>query len=123
MPVFTVETIASNPGLKSRFNQFISFEDYTSSELQQIFNLQCKSQGLILTDGCNDFLAEYFDRLYHSRSADYANGRDVRNYFEKVIKARANRLAPMLDQVSHEEYRTITVSDLQEAERTMQETI
>ena len=122
-PDLMKEFIASNPGLKSRFNQFISFEDYTSSELQEIFNLQCKSQGLILTDECNDFLAEYFDRLYHSRSADYANGRDVRNYFEKVIKARANRLAPMLDQVSHEEYRTITVSDLQEAERTMQETI
>lgn len=117
------EFIASNPGLKSRFNQFINFEDYTPAELREIFDLQCRNQNLVLADGCGVFLAGYFERLYQNRSADYANGRDVRNYFEKVIKARANRLAPILGQVSLEEYMTITLSDLQEAGRTIQETI
>lgn len=54
----------------------------------------------------------YFTDLYVNRSDDYANGRDVRNYFEKVIKMRANRLNPYLDKITLEEYRTITLIDL-----------
>ena len=114
-PDLMKEFIASNPGLKSRFNQYINFEDYTPDELKQIFLLQCKNQGLSLADGCDDYLSQHFSDMYQNRAEDYANGRDVRNYFEKVIKARANRLALILDTVSREEYMTITLSDLQEA--------
>lgn len=109
------EFVASNPGLKSRFNQFINFEDYTPEELKQIFLFQCKKQGLSLTDECDEYLTQHFTLMYKNRADDYANGRDVRNFFEKVIKARANRLASILDTVTREEYMTIVLSDLQEA--------
>ena len=114
-PDLMKEFIASNPGLKSRFNQFINFEDYKPNELIQIFKLQCDNQGLVIADGCETFIQEYFSNLYNNRSDDYANGRDVRNYFDKVIKARANRLAPVVDEVSYEDYMTITYNDLVEA--------
>ena len=32
----------SNPGLKSRFNTFIEFEDYDEEELDGIMNMMCK---------------------------------------------------------------------------------
>lgn len=114
-PDLMKEFVASNPGLKSRFNQYISFEDYTPGELKQIFMLRCKNQGLSLAEGCDDYLIRYFTKMYENRSDDYANGRDVRNYFERVIRARANRLASVLETVTHEEYVTIVLSDLQEA--------
>ena len=44
-PELMNEFISSNPGLKSRFNQFISFKDYTPSELYDIFCLLCSNQG------------------------------------------------------------------------------
>ena len=59
-PDLMKEFIASNPGLKSRFNQYINFEDYTPDELKQIFLLQCKNQGLSLADGCDDYLSQHF---------------------------------------------------------------
>lgn len=34
--------IHSNPGLESRFNRFLLFEDYTADEMVQIFDMQCK---------------------------------------------------------------------------------
>ena len=34
--------LESNPGLKSRFNKFIYFRDYTPEELTEIFRLFCK---------------------------------------------------------------------------------
>lgn len=114
-PDLMKEFIASNPGLKSRFNQFINFEDYSPDELKQIFMLQCSGQALSLGEGCEDYLKAHFSEMYANRSGDYANGRDVRNYFEKVIKARANRLASVLDTVTREEYMMITVDDLEEA--------
>ena len=109
------EFIASNPGLKSRFNQFINFEDYTADELFQIFILQCNNQNLSITEECHGYLQSFFDELYRNRSGDYANGRDVRNFFENVIKARANRLAPRENTISHKEDMIITLDDLQKA--------
>lgn len=114
-PDLMKEFISSNPGLKSRFNQYINFEDYTPEQLRDIFRLQCTSQNLVLTDECEDYLLGYFTDLYDHRDADYANGRDVRNYFEKVIRTRANRLSPILDSLTVEQFRTIELEDLEKA--------
>lgn len=114
-PELMKEFIMSNPGLKSRFNQFINFEDYTPNQLKQIFMLDCNNQNLILGEGCEEYLESFFTDLYNNRSDDYANGRDVRNYFEKVVKMRANRLGPILDKITKEEYLTIDISDLKAA--------
>ncbi len=115
-PDLMKEFIASNPGLKSRFNQYINFEDYSPEELCMIYKHECSKQNLVLGDGCEEYLLQYFTKLYNNRSDDYANGRDVRNYFEKTIKMRANRLNPVLDKITVEEYRTIDISDLKNAE-------
>ena len=34
--------IHSNPGLESRFNRYLHFDDYTIDEMLAVFNLQCK---------------------------------------------------------------------------------
>ena len=116
-PELMKEFVASNPGLKSRFNQYINFEDYNPSELYEIFCLYCQNQNLNFDDECVSFLKSYFEKMYANRKEDFANGRDVRNYFENVIRARANRLAETdMDNMSHEEYLTVKLSDLKEAE-------
>ena len=38
-----------------------------------------------------------------------------RNYFEKVIRTRANRLSPILDELTVEQFRTIELVDLEKA--------
>ena len=114
-PDLMKEFIESNPGLKSRFNQYINFEDYIPDELVAIFHMYCKKQELVISEECEEFLQQYFKNTYDNRSDDYANGRDVRNYFEKVVKARANRLAPILDSISREEFMCIRLNDLEEA--------
>ena len=114
-PDLMKEFISSNPGLKSRFNQYIDFEDYTPEQLRDIFRLQCSGQNLVLSEECEDYLLKYFTDLYEHRDANYANGRDVRNYFEKVIRTRSNRLSPILDTLTVEQFRTIELSDLEKA--------
>lgn len=115
-PDLMKEFIASNPGLKSRFNQYINFADYNPEELYDIFCLNCQGQNLILDDECRNYLKAHFEKVYDNRKEDFANGRDVRNYFENVLRARANRLAEGdMDNMTREEYLTISINDLKEA--------
>lgn len=84
--------VNSNPGLKSRFNKYIYFEDYTPEELLEIFDSMCKKSGLIATENARDLVLKHFEEKYANRNETFANGREVRNFFEKAVVNQANRL-------------------------------
>lgn len=100
----------SNPGLKSRFNKFLYFKDYNSTELYDIFILMANDANLSLDDAANDYAKKYFELMYEHKSDNFANGRAVRNFFEEVITAQANRLAPK-EHITDEELNTLTYED------------
>ena len=85
----------SNPGLRSRFNKIIEFEDYDGEELTDIFRLLCKNSGYTLTAATRKYVSEYFEDYYQkTRDQETSdNGRAVRNFFEKAVVNQANRLA------------------------------
>lgn len=87
------EFLGSNPGLRSRFNNFIEFPDYSADELNQIFTRMCTSNGLVLSDAAKSRVKRYFCNLYDNRKKNFANAREVRNYLEKVMMNQANRIA------------------------------
>jgi len=91
--------IASNPGLQSRFTRYIEFPDYTPGELCRIFSLMCRKNGLVLSPALKEKVLHHFHLLWRQRGPNFGNARLVRNCFEQVITAQANRLAsrPHLD--------------------------
>lgn len=103
--------IESNPGLKSRFNKFFEFPDYTVEELQQIFELQCDKYQYRLTEEAAAAVREEISRLEESKGENFANAREVRNLFEKIITNQAARVAE-LDNLDEETLSTITIEDL-----------
>ena len=121
-PELMKEFVSSNPGLESRFNRYIHFEDYRPNELKDIFKLLLGEQQLVLSEECEDYLNSFFNELYAGKDDNFANGRTVRNYFEKMIISRANRLQDSLDGISEEKLFTVTIEDLVDAsELLMQE--
>lgn len=85
--------INSNPGLRSRFNRYIHFEDYSAEELYEIFCLQMKKNEYTMTeDNCNR-LKKYFVDIVNNKPKDFGNARFVRNLFERAVQNQANRLA------------------------------
>lgn len=104
--------IDSNPGLRSRFNKYFHFPDYTGEEMEKIFMLQCKNNGYEVNDSAKLVLRDHFNQLYDSRDANFGNGRDVRNIFENVINAQANRLAEGSD-FTTENLLTLTEEDVE----------
>lgn len=103
--------VESNPGLKSRFNKFFEFPDYTVDELQAIFELQCKKYQYKLTEEADKAVREEIIRLEESKGENFANAREVRNLFEKIIANQAARVSAMED-VDEETLSTIIIDDL-----------
>lgn len=85
--------INSNPGLRSRFNRYIHFEDYSAEELFKIFLLNAKKNEYTLADDVKDYLLQKLEEVVAKKPKDFGNARYVRNLFEKTVEAQANRLA------------------------------
>ena len=59
-PDLMEQFLSSNPGLRSRFNKFITFEDYTGDELMSIFESMCSKQEYNLDDAARDYAQNYW---------------------------------------------------------------
>lgn len=85
--------IESNPGLKSRFNKFIHFDDYTAEEMYKIFNALCRKNAYSVTNEASDIIKKYFITVCEDHDDSFANARTARNFFESVISKQASRIA------------------------------
>ena len=101
----------SNPGLKSRFNYFIEFEDYTVNQMFEIFLSYCKNEDYILQESAAEKLKKYLDKQSEDSENKNSNGRFVRNVFDKIIMNQAKRLSN-LSLPTKENYITILEEDI-----------
>lgn len=106
------EFLQSNPGLKSRFTRFINFKDYEPDELMQIFDRLREKGGFSISDDCKEKLLDIFNNAVENKTSDFANGRFVRNVFEKTVSNQANRIAELED-ITDEQLMEIVAEDLQ----------
>ena len=101
--------IHSNPGLESRFNRFLLFEDYSLDELMAIFKMRC-GKGYVLSPEAEPLVRDYIAE--ESAAGDsFGNARGVRNIFEHILVAQNNRLAK-LDSVTRDDLMTLTADDV-----------
>lgn len=84
--------INSNPGLRSRFNNYIHFEDYTVDELCEIFRKFCKEQDYVIAEDAENIMISKIKALKDLQLENFGNARAIRNYFEDVVTNQANRI-------------------------------
>lgn len=106
--------IESNPGLHSRFNRYIHFEDYSADELKQIFLRMLREYDFMLEEEAEQVLSVHLESCITNKKKDFGNARYVRNLFEGSIKAQAVRLAASPDSCKSQ-LTTITVEDINAA--------
>lgn len=87
--------LKANPGLNSRFDEILHFEDYLPHDLLEIALLMFNEKGLIPTPKAEERLKEYLMRLYERRDRYFGNARAVRNIVDEVSKNQNLRLSAL----------------------------
>ncbi len=106
--------IDSNPGLRSRFNKYFQFPDYSGEELLQILQRFCDTNGYTLAPEAIAPLRETLDGMYEAREAHFGNARAIRNLFERAINNQADRLVLDSD-ITNQELAELSLSDISAA--------
>lgn len=102
--------IESNPGLRSRFNRYLHFEDYTPGELCEIFKMHAEKGGYSV-DADAMALAREAIVAEKLKNNHFGNGRGVRNLFEKLLVIQAGRLVQQ-ENPTREMLMAITADDV-----------
>ena len=82
----------SNPGLESRFNSFIYFDDYSSEQLVEITEKLCYENDYLINEETKNELKNYFEGEKGKKEENFANGRLARNIYERMIINHARRV-------------------------------
>ena len=106
---------ASNPGLKSRFNTFIEFPDYSAEELSRMFFKLCKENDYYLSDNVEAHVLNILMEQVKNKKENFANGRLVRNIYDDVTMNHARRVVKM-NTPSREDLSLITCDDFENIE-------
>lgn len=104
--------LESNPGLKSRFNKHIHFEDYSANELMQILGRMLFSQQYQLTMEAREYCEDFFTQRIANKNKGFANARDIRNFIEQAISRQAGRVVELTNPTI-EDLQTLTIEDVQ----------
>lgn len=102
----------SNPGLKSRFNTFISFNDYSLDELVQIFSYTCIQNDYVAEDQAIKKVRELLQTILNEQDDHFSNGRLVRNLFDDITVNQSKRLSKLTGHITKESLMLITKEDV-----------
>ena len=102
-----------NPGVRSRFSYFLNIEDYNPDQLFQIMEVFAKDKKYMFTAEAKELALKMITELYNSRDKDFANGRTMRQLFEKIVSKQAERLQKVdISTLSNEQLMSIDVADI-----------
>ena len=106
--------LKANPGLNSRFDKILKFEDYSPAELFQIALTMLRQEGLIPAPEAETYLRKYFKATHVYRDKYFGNARAVRSLVTEAIKNQNLRLSE-LTPAEREETSTnvVTLEDVQ----------
>ncbi len=103
--------LKSNPGLQSRFNKFIQFDDYSPLELLEIVVNTAKKQDYRLSEEAKSKILAHYVEICNNKPENFANARDARNLLERAMAAQATRIVA-LKEIDSDTLMTIDVCDL-----------
>ncbi|MGO8766395.1 MAG: AAA family ATPase [Limisphaerales bacterium] len=84
--------IASNPGLESRFTNYLKFPDYQPEELLEIFHRMAAQSGLVCAPETEQKVLAICRSLHAARNEQFGNAREMRNLFETAVRNQSTRL-------------------------------
>jgi AAA+ superfamily predicted ATPase len=89
------EFVNSNPGLRSRFDKFFLFDDYSPLEMNTIAMNMFNKEDVKPDEAAATHLMNYFTYVFERRDKHFGNARTVRQVVGEAVKNQHLRLAAM----------------------------
>ena len=103
----------ANPGLSSRFDKILKFEDYNTEDLFDIFRKMLSEDHLSPSEDAKAYLKEYLDYIYKFRDQNFGNARMIRSAVREVVKGHNLRLAALSEEAHDSvDKNTISLEDI-----------
>ena len=119
------EFINSNPGLRSRFDKYFLFEDYSAEDMFVIALSLFTKEGVKPDEAASQHLKNYFAFLHTIRDKHFGNARTVRQVVGESVKNQHLRLASMkkeertkeiMDSIILDDVKEFEIREVQQAE-------
>lgn len=105
------EFVNSNPGLKSRFDKYFTFEDYAAEDMHTIAQSLFTKEGVKPDAAAEAHLKNYFAFLFENRDKHFGNARTVRQVVGESVKNQNLRLASMKKEERTKELMEVIILD------------
>ena len=105
------EFINTNPGLKSRFNKYFNFPNYSGSELLEILLRIIYKNKFIISEEAKGKLTYIINDAIFAQGQQFGNARFARNLYEQIIQNQFLRVS-QLENIEEEHLSEITLADL-----------
>lgn len=89
------EFIQSNPGLRSRFDKYFMFDDYSPEDMYTIAMSLFAKEDVTPDEASRQHLKDYFTFLHSKRDKHFGNARSVRQVVGESVRNQNLRLASM----------------------------
>ena len=103
--------INSNPGLKSRFNKYFSFPNYSGSELLEILLRITTKNKFNMSDEAKSKLIYIINDAIFAEGKQFGNARYIRNLYEQIVQNQFMRVS-QIENIEEEHLSEITFADL-----------
>ncbi len=110
------EFLKTNPGLPSRFNRKIEFDDYKAEALETIFRGLLKKNNYKLDAEADENIRIFIEGIYNRRDKNFGNAREMRRLYEEALQRQSSRLTKMMSEgaeIDPEELSLLTRPDIE----------
>lgn len=104
--------LKANPGLSSRFDRILKFDDYSADEMVEIASKMISDHGLRITQKAMRQIRAICEVMDRSRDDFFGNARTVRTLVDEIIRYQRLRLAKSLKEKAQSQKDLITYDDV-----------